>query len=551
MSGPPRQTPSASGASAPAHGKLLRSAGTVGGLTLVSRVFGYLRDAILTALLGTSDVGDAFTAAFQIPNTLRRLASEGNLSAAFLPVFSRVERRSPERIWGLADRFHSAVLAVVSGLTVAGIVAAPWIVPLVYGGYADTPGKLALTVQLTQLLFAYALFISLSAVLMAVLNACDRFAAAAFTPVLLNLAIIALGAAAWWTGAVRPVYWIVAGVILGGLVQWLFLVPFARRVGMRFRLRLEPGDRDLREVGRLILPRILGVGVVQVNVLVGQVLAAGLGEGAVASLYYASRVQELTLGVFAVSVATVVLPTMSRQGAAGDLGAMRGTVSFALRQVSLITVPASVGVFVLREEIVAVLFQRGEFDAASTALTAAALAGFAVGLAAVAAMRITAPGFFALHDTRTPVKVAMIGVVVNLGGCLALRGPLGNAGIALANSVAAAVGAALLLALLRRRLGRLDGRAVAASLVRVAAASAVMGWLVVAVPLPLASAPGVAGAPDLLARIVLGMVVYGAILFALRAPEISELRGIVRGRGPDTLGPGGGRQDPGGDGGTA
>lgn len=537
----PRQTPSSALAGHGSPGRVLRSAGTVGGLTLLSRVCGYLRDAILAGLLGTSHVMDAWGAAFQIPNALRRLASEGNLSAAFVPVFSQVERRRPAGVWDLADRFHAAALIVVAALAAAGIATAHLVVPLIYAGFGATPGKLELTITLTRLLFIYALFISLNAVLMAVLNARDRFAAAAFTPVLLNLAIIGFGVAAWLSAASDPVYWVVAGVIVGGFAQWAFLVPFARRLGMRFRLRPGFGDADLREVGRLIVPRLLGVGVVQVNIFVGQILAAGLGQGAIAALYYASRLQELTLGVFAVSVATVVLPTMSRQGAAGDRQGMRSTLTFALRQVTAVTLPASVGVIVLRQQIVAVLFERGAFDAGSTALSASALAGFGVGLAAVAAARILAPGFYALQDTRSPVWVATGGVAVNLLACLALRGPLGVGGIALANSIAAAGIAALLLVLLRRRLGRLEGRLLLASTARIAAASAAMGAAVVVLPTPWEAAAGAtAQAVDLLVRVVAGIAVYLGALLVLRAPELRELAEVVAGKRPGTLGKGGG-----------
>ncbi len=518
---------------------LLRSAGTVGALTLLSRILGYLRDMAVAALLGTGPVHDAFQAAFQLPNALRRLASEGNLSAAFVPVFARVAREQADgEAWRFADRFHTAVLLLVGAATLLGIVAAPWLIGVLYGAFARSPGKLELTVRLARLVFGYALFISLSAVLMAVLNACRRFAAAAFTPVLLNLSIIAFALAAWARGATdRAVLFIVTGVVVGGLLQWSFLVPFARRAGMRFRFRPEFGDPHLRQVGRLIGPRLLGVGVVQVNIMVGQVLAAGLGDGPVAALYLGARLTELTLGVFAVSVATVVLPTLSYEGARGDTRAMRKTLSFALRQVTAVTLPAAVGLLLLRGPIVAVLFQRGAFDARSTELTAAALGGYAAGLVAVAAVRIAAPAFYALHDTRTPTLVAVAAMFVNLAGCLWLRDLVGVGGIALANSFAAWVSAACLLGLLRRRLGRLEGRLLAASIARIGVAAAAMGWVVrAAAGRSIApAATGLAGAPALLAVIGLGMLTYAAALAALGAPEVGELTQVFRRRTPDTL----------------
>ena len=248
---PPRQTPSGPGegverpggpgsqVATPGTG-LLRSAGTVGGLTLVSRVFGYLRDMVVAGLLGTGTVADAWQAAFEIPNTLRRLASEGNLSAAFVPVFSSVDRKGDEaRTWRLAARFHTAVLISVALMTLLGILVAPTVVPLLYPGYADVPGKMALTVHLTRLVFVYALFISLSAVLMAVLNARDRFAAAAFTPVLLNIAILVGGVTAWTLGVEAPVRFILAGAVFGGMLVastvGVFLIPMLYVVFQRLR----------------------------------------------------------------------------------------------------------------------------------------------------------------------------------------------------------------------------------------------------------------------------------------------------------------------------
>lgn len=545
-----RQTPSVTASGA--HEGILRSAGTVASLTLLSRLFGYLRDMIVAGLLGTSLTADAWQAAFQFPNTLRRLASEGNLSAAFVPVFAQTSRqRSDSEVWLLADRFHTAVLLVIAGLTGTGVVLAGWVVPLLFPGFQATPGKIELTVTLTRLVFVYALFISLNAVLMAVLNAREKFAAAAFTPVLLNLSIIAFGTIAWWRGSVGAVYYIVAGVLVGGACQWLFLVPHARRLGMRFRFLLGFGDPALREIGRLIVPRLFGVGIVQVNIVVGQLLATLLGGGTVAALYYSARVTELTLGVFAVAVATVVLPAMSRQGAAGDLAAMRSTLGFALRQVSAVTFPAAIGLILLRREIISALFERGQFGADSTALVAAGLGGYAVGLVGVAAVRITAPAFYALRETRTPVLVASVAMVVNVVGCVLLMGPLGITGIALANSVAASVNAALLLLLLRRRVGRLGLRAIARSMARIAVAATVMAavtvglkgvWLV-------GGSLGYRRVVPLAGTVAISALTYLAALAVLRAPELGELRGVFRGALPARLqtpagsgdGPGDGR----------
>ena len=524
------------------NNRLIRAAGGVGALTLLSRVFGLLRMAVITALLGTGSAADAWAIAFMLPNSLRRLVGEGNISAAFVPIFTRLSRERDEaRTWELAQRFHTAVALAALLLALVGILAAPLLVRSFASGFAAVPGKIELTVQLTRLVFTYLVFISMAAVLVAVLNARDRFAAAAFVPVLLNVSIVGAGVAAWWTGITEPsrAVWVIASAaVLGGFAQYVFLIPYARRLGMRVAPRRPTGDPALRQIGRLMVPGLFGVGIIQINIIVGRTLASQLGEGAVASLDYAARINELTLGVFAISVATVVLPLMSRQGAATDLVALRRTLIFALRQISLVTVPAAFGMVLLRYEIVQVLYQRGQFDVDSTRLTAAALWAYAVGLVAVATVRVVAPAFFALRDTATPVRIAAVAMLVNIVACLALRTTLGNAGIALANSIAAAVNSALLLIMFRRRVGALGLRRLVASLARIVAAAAIMGWVVDA--LRLLAWHGDSGGSlldlgKLLAVIAIGGLTYIAALAAMRAPEIRELRSVTRGGIPDTL----------------
>ena len=532
------QTPSG----AAERGDLLRSAGAVGALTLVSRVFGLLRMAVLTALLGTGSAADAWAIAFMLPNSLRRLVGEGNISAAFVPVFTRLARERDEaKTWELAQRFHTAVAIAALLLSLSGVLAAPMLVHGFASGFADVAGKIELTVRLTRFVFGYLFFISMAAVLVAVLNARDRFAAAAFAPVLLNVSIVGAGLAAWWSGVVDPeqaVWVIAAAAVLGGAAQYAFLIPYARRLGMRVWPRRPSTDPALRQIGRLMVPGLFGVGIIQVNIIVGRTLASQLSEGAVASLDYAARINELTLGVFAISVATVVLPLMSRQGAADDLAALRNTLVFALRQISLVTIPAAVGMILLRHEIVKVLYERGQFDGESTILTGAALWGYAVGLVSVATVRVVAPAFFALRDTATPVRVAAVAMLVNIGACLILRPSLGNAGIALANSIAATVNSALLLFLFRRRIGALGVRTLAPSLMRLLVSAAIMGWVVEALRRlwwPRADGSVLIEVAILLAIIGVGVLTYLAALAILRAPEIWELRSVTRGGLPDTL----------------
>lgn len=503
---------------------MLRSVGVVAGITLLSRLAGYARDIVATAYFGTGLYADAFVAAFRLPNILRRLVGEGNVSAAFVPVFEHAAaERSEEELWALADSFHLAIAAVAGLLTVGGILAAPVLVRYVL--IPGNPEAWRITTRLVWITFPYLIFISAAAALMAVLNARDRFSAAAFTPVLYNLTLVS--SVVLMSRVDTPVYVWAAAAVVGGFLQWLWLLPHARRLGLRLRPGAALSDPALRRIGRLMLPGLFGVGITQINVVVGQYLASFLALGSISSLFFASRLTELPLGVFAVAIATVVLPLISRQAARGERAAMVDTLGFALRQVLFITLPASVGLVLLRSEVVSVLFERGAFDRRSTAATAAALAAYCTGLVAVAGVRVVAPGFFALRDTLTPVLAAGAAMVVNVAGCLLLIPVLDHAGVALAGSLSAYVNVGLLLLLLRRRTGRLGGRRLLINGLRLAAAAAIMGWVVWGLrgrwiaPLEAGFLPRAGG---LAAVITVGALTYVAAAAALRAPELSELR---------------------------
>ncbi len=521
--------PGQSAGAAAEKARVLRSVGAVAAITLVSRIAGYGRDIVATYFFGTGLYADAFVAAFRLPNILRRLVGEGNVSAAFVPVFEHEAAERPEEdLWRLADTFHLVIAALATVLTVLGILAAPLLVRWVL-----LPGNRdawVIATRLAWITFPYLIFISAAAALMAVLNARDRFAAAAFTPVLYNLTLI--GSVVFMARSEAPIYvWAIAAVV-GGLVQWLSLVPHAWSLGMRFRPGVALSDPALRRIGSLMVPGLFGVGITQVNVLVGQSLASFLGMGSIASLFYAVRVTELPLGVFAVAIATVVLPLMSRQAARGEADEMLATLNFALRQVGFIVLPATVGLILMRREIVSVLFERGAFDADSTLRTASALAAYGVGLIAFAGVRVVAPGFYALRNTRTPVVIAAVAMVVNLVGCLLLIPVLDHAGIALASSIAAYVNVGLLVFLLRRRAGPLGGRMLLASGLRVGASSLAMGAVVYLARSAWFPESGafLPRAAALAALIALGLMTYLGATVLLRAPELGELRRMRSGR---------------------
>lgn len=430
---------------------LLGSAVTVGGYTMVSRVLGFARDILIAAVLGAGPVADAFFVAFKLPNFFRRLFAEGAFNAAFVPLFAGHMSADGR---GAARRFAEEVLAVAVVallLLVACMqVAMPW---LMYGfapGLADDPHRFGLAVALTQITFPYLLFVSLVSHVGGVLNALDRFAAAAAAPIILNLCLIAalLGLSPLLETPGHALAWGVAGA---GALQLVWLVWACARAGLPLRLgrpRLTP---RVRRFLALFAPGALGAGVVQLNLLVDVLIASFLPAGALSYLYYADRVNQLPLGVVGIAVATPLLPLLSRHIRSGDGAAASDGMNRALEFALALALPAAAALVVIPGPVVGGLFERGAFAAPETAATAAALAAYALGLPAYILVKIVSTGFFAREDTVTPVKVAALCVAVNLALNLALMGPLQHVGIALATAVSAWVNSGLLLGVLIRR----------------------------------------------------------------------------------------------------
>jgi putative peptidoglycan lipid II flippase len=454
---------------------IARAAGTVGGATLLSRIFGFLRDMIVAQLFGAGLATDAFFVAFRIPNLLRRLVGEGALTASFIPVYTEyLARRTPEegREFLRASLSVLAVfLLVLAGL---GILFAPWIVKGMAHGFSQDPDKFGLTVLLTRLMFPYIFFIGLVAWAMGVLNSRKHFLAPALAPVLLNLSIIACVLALYGVLG-EPVLALALGVLLGGVTQLVFQWPFLRRRGVSLGFRFAPSHPGVKRIAALMAPSVLGLAVTQLNVLISTFLASYLPEGSVSYLYYADRLLEFPMGIFAIAVATAVLPVLSEQAAQSDWERMRETLSFALRLVFFVTLPAMVGLIVLRQPILNLLFQRGAFTALSTEMTAQALLYYALGLAGFAGVRIVVPAFYSLQDTRTPVKVAIVALIANAALGALLMHPLKHGGLALATSLAAGLNFSLLVLLLRKKMGKLGLGKIARSFFKSLGASLLMG----------------------------------------------------------------------------
>ncbi len=454
---------------------LMRSAGAMSAITLLSRILGYFRDNLQATLLGAANSSDAFVIAFRIPNLLRRLVGEGALTSAFVPIFSRcLKDGDPVRLWRFANRMFYTLLIVLTVLTILGIVFSPQLVKVLAYGFRVSPDKVDLTIQLNRLMFPYIFFISLAALASGILNSLDSFALPAFTPVLLNLAIIA-AALLFSRNFSNPAFALACGVLAGGFLQLLVQIPSLIRKGMNFRPEVSFTDPKVRQVGRLMLPRVFGAGITQINLIVDSQFASSLAAGSVSHLYYAGRVTELTLGIFAISLSTVILPALSRLAAEGKGEEVRATLRNALQLVSFVCLPAAVGLIILRVPIISILFERGRFDAEATRLTAHVLGYYAVGLLPFAAVNILAAAFYAHHDTRTPVKIGALTFFVHLGLNFWLRGPLLAGGIALSTSVSAILDMALLFYLFAKHRGPLWDAGILKSLRVTCAASAVMG----------------------------------------------------------------------------
>jgi putative peptidoglycan lipid II flippase len=511
---------------------LLRSIATVGGYTMASRVLGFVRDIMIAAALGTGPIADAFFVAFKLPNFFRRLFAEGAFNAAFVPLFSgklATEGREPAK--ALAEQVVAVLAVTLLFFVTLFQVAMPWAMHVFAPGFADDPRKFALAVEFARITFPYLLFISLVSLLGGVLNSLGRFAAAAATPIVLNLALIAalVAITPFVPSAGHALAW---GVMVAGVLQFLWLVEACRRAGLVIRLprpRLTPAVRRLL---KLLLPGAVGAGVVQINAVIGTMIASLLPTGAVSYLYYADRIYELPLAVIGIAVGTALLPLLARQIRAGNEAAAQANFNRALEFSMLLTLPATAALIVLPETIIATLFERGAFDAAASRATALTLVAYAVGLPAYVLVKVLAPGFFAREDTRTPVKLAAVAVAVNIAVALALVWPLSYVGIALGTAISAWVNAVMLGWTLRRR-GQLafDGR-LRRRLPRIALATLAMTALLAAgvwgLPPALASLGGASRAVGLAILTLAGALVFAGAALALRAAEWGDMRGMLR-----------------------
>jgi putative peptidoglycan lipid II flippase len=447
--------------------------------TLLSRILGLVREQVRAGLIGTSAASDAFGVATMLPNLFRRLFAEGAMTAAFLPVFTEyLSKGDEESTNAFLSRFVTLLTCAVAVFSIVGALATPWIIDTFFSAeFQHVPGKVALTIALAEWMWPYLFFVSLAASLQAVLNAHKIFGPSAFTPVLLNACIIACGLGLA-TQMADPSYGLVAGFVLGGVVQLAFQIPYLLKwTRARIRVDFTFSDPGVQRVLRIMLPGVFAAGIYQINVFVSQGIASLLPDGSIASLGYSIRLQELVLGLFVVSVAQVILPTLSEHTAKGDRAGVVDTLSHATQLMVWVTVPATVALMLIGGPVVRLLFQFGAFDAQSTNLTSQALFFHALGLLPIALSRVQSQVFFADKDLKTPTLVAAVVMIFHLFLCYGLAIPMGmnNAGIALAGSAAALLNTLIFLPVLRRRFGDLGGAALSRFGLKVALATALMG----------------------------------------------------------------------------
>ena len=508
-----------------------RAAGVVSFFTFQSRILGLVRDMVLAALFGSGMAADAFFVAFRIPNLLRRLFAEGSLTIAFIPVFTEyLTLKTKKDAFDLARVVLTTLSIILVIVTLLGILFSPWIVRIQAFGFGSSGVKYDLTVLLTRITFSYIFFISIVAFFMGVLNSLRRFAAPAAAPIFLNVGII--GAAYLISPHCEaPIVGVAIGVLIGGALQVGLQIPSAIREGLRLYPKWQLDHPALKRIGLLMLPAILGSAVYQFNQFMGTLLATFLPEGSVSWLYYADRLVQFPLGIFAIAISTAALPSLATEAANKDLGQFQSTLNHALCLVFFITLPSMVGLIILGKPIIQILFERGAFDARSSVMTAYALFYYTLGLWAFSGVRIMVSAFYALQDTKTPVKVAVIAVVVNLTLSLALMGPLKHGGLALALSLASSVQFLLLVFFLKKKTSVINLRPVLISVSRSVLAAALMGlgvyyfhskWLIAGEGTTL---PGMV--INLAALIAIGIIIYFGAARALGCTEIASIMGML------------------------
>ncbi len=436
--------------------KITKAASIIGTGTLISRILGFLRDMVIAHFFGAGLAADAFFVAFRIPNLWRRLVGEGSLTISFIPVYTEYLTRHSEKesreVTDIAFTMAGIVLVI---LTVLGIIFSPFLIKIIAPGFSRFPEKFYLTVTLNRIIFPYLFFMGLFALCMGILNSLRHFFAPAIAPIFLNISII-VSVLLFYHMFNVPVMTLAVGVLAGGVIQFLFQLPFLWKKGIRFHFNINFKHPAIKRIGSLMIPGLIGTAVYQINVFVDTIFASFLPSGSISYLFFADRLMEFPLGIFAIAIGMASLPSLSGLASEGKKDELKETLSFSLRLVSFISIPAMVGLISLKTPIVNLLFQRGKFDYTATLMTAKALFFYSIGLWAIAGSRTIVPAFYSLQDTWTPLKIALICLGANVIFNSIFIFPLKHAGLALATSLSSILNLLLLYQKLSSRLGGME-----------------------------------------------------------------------------------------------
>jgi putative peptidoglycan lipid II flippase len=515
-----------------ARGKIAKAAGLMSAATFISRILGFARDMIFAFYFGATGTSDTFFQAFKIPNLLRELLAEGSMSSAFIPVLTEYRERGGENEAGRLVRItFTFIITIVGLICLLGIIFSPAIVTVIAPGFLSSPEKFSLTVLLTRIMFPFLLFVSLAALVMGALNTRRVFFIPSLAPAMLNITLIM--SIIWFESRTRqPIIAAAIGVLVGGLVQFIFQLPSFYKNGYSLGIDAAFRHPGLRKMFSLLVPATLALSVGQINIIVSSILASFLPQGSITYLFYSMRLIQFPIGIFGVAMGMAVLPTLSEHAVKGDFERLREDFSFALRLLFFIAVPSMAGLIALREPIVNLLFQRGQFDHTATLGTAQALLFYAIGIWSIVGVRVMTATFYSMQNTKTPVRIAMIGLASNLILSLVLMGPLRHSGLALANSLASAINFFLLSFFLRKKLLRIDARKIIRSFSQVALSSFFMGaagwtWTLLQGELWTRSGATVLKSTYLCGTMILCLIIYILSTSFMKNEEMQYVRGMI------------------------
>lgn len=509
--------------------KVFKAAGIVGSATLLSRVFGMLRDMVVAAVFGAGPISDAFFVAFRIPNLMRRLFAEGSLTVSFIPVFTdHLVHRGEKEAFKMGRSAFWTLGLILLVITLICVFGAYWVVKIIAPGFDATSGNFDLTVSLTRFMFPYVIFICLTALCTGILNSLNHFAAPAFAPVYLNICLI-LSALFLGRFLEKPIYALSIGVIIGGVIQLGALIPPLIKLGFSFFGEVNLLHEGVKKVGKLMLPSIFGSAAYQIDMLVNTMLASMLSAGSVSYLYYADRLVQFPLALFGVSAATVILPTLSRQASNKDMKGVATSLSEGFRLVSFVNLPAMAGLIALSYPIVSIILQRGAFDTAKAKATSEALVCYSVGLWAFSSVRIVLPVYYAVKDIRTPAIFTGIAVACDILLSMWLMTFMGHNGLALSTSLASMLNLTLLTNGIRPFLKDFEWKATLISLTKTAFSALVMGFIIYFSGNHMDKMANgfIIKIAYLIINIILGILIYTGMSYILGSRELRTMYSII------------------------